>query len=248
MQSEELMVLRRADIKTAVVIIILSLLMIFESASFPLTDSYAGIQNVWYVSPALFPVLTASILLICGVGLLIKGLVFVREHSDVPVVNKSRESRGRFFLLISLIAGMVFSWVPLIDFALSSFIFLFVFILAFYSDNPLLQKKIFVFWTAISVSLLVIYHGFNLDEDQRALLDWLIVAIGISIVVISRTWSTKLNLLKAWKTSWKTALIVTVVMCPIFRLGMLVPLPTEGIVIEKMVDVKHIVRDMWRGK
>jgi len=248
MQSEELMVLRRADIKTAVVIIILSLLMIFESASFPLTDSYAGIQNVWYVSPALFPVLTASILLICGVGLLIKGLVFVREHSDVPVVNKSRESRGRFFLLISLIAGMVFSWVPLIDFALSSFIFLFVFILAFYSDNPLLQKKIFVFWTAISVSLLVIYHGFNLDEDQRALLDWLIVAIGISIVVISRTWSTKLNLLKAWKTSWKTALIVTVVMCPIFRLGMLVPLPTEGIVIEKMVDVKYIVRDMWRGK
>jgi len=27
---------------------------------------------------------------------------------------------------------------------------------------------------------------------------------------------------------------------------MLVPLPTEGIVINPMVDIKYVVRDVWR--
>ncbi|KJZ13296.1 hypothetical protein TW85_13835 [Marinomonas sp. S3726] len=247
MQPEQLIVLRRADIKAAIVIIIVSLLMIFESASFPLTDSYAGIQNAWYVSPALFPILIASILLICGVTLLFKGLAFVRAHKEIPVVRTSQASRWRFVLLVSLISGMVFSWVPLIDFAISSFTFLFLFILAFYSDSPALQHKVLTIWTSVSLILLVLYQTSALSEGGRNLLDWGALLFALLMVGIFRKWSINLDCFTKWKTSVKTAFIVTLVVCPIFRLGMLVPLPTEGIVIEKMVDAKYLVRDMWRG-
>ena len=44
MQPEQLMALRRADMKTALVLMIISTLVIIESLSFPLTGSYAGVQ------------------------------------------------------------------------------------------------------------------------------------------------------------------------------------------------------------
>ncbi|MCZ2720841.1 hypothetical protein O1D97_04080 [Marinomonas sp. 15G1-11] len=248
MQPEQLMALRRADLKTSIVLIILSTLMIIESFSFPLSDSYAGVTNAWYVSPALFPILIASILLICGIALFVKALVFVKKNAGTASAKESSESWGRFFLLVSLIAGQVYGWVPIVDFALAAFVFLFLFIFSFYSDSVLVQKKILFLWTSLSIALLLIAQVFSPGEEARMFLDWGVVLVIGLIVFVSKNWANQTQTQKAWRSSWKAALVVTIIACPVFRLGMLVPLPTEGIVIEKMVDAKYAIRDMWRGK
>ncbi|TBR42783.1 hypothetical protein CBF23_006290 [Marinomonas agarivorans] len=247
MQPEQLMALRRADIKTAVILIFVAALMIVESLNFPLTDSYAGVQNAWYVSPALFPILIGSLLLLCGAILLLKAVVFVKSNAEVATAKETKASWWRFALLVSLIAGQIFGWVPLVDFALAAFIFLFLFIFAFHSDNAVFQGRIFKIWTATSILLILISLFAELSEETRFYVDILVLVYMAVMVWLARSWAQKSDQLNVWKISWKTALVVTIVICPLFRLGMLVPLPTEGIVIERMVDMKYVVRDYWRS-
>ncbi|MFT2111745.1 tripartite tricarboxylate transporter TctB family protein [Marinomonas sp. 2405UD68-3] len=248
MLPEQLMTLRRADLKTSIVLIVLSSLMIIESFNFPLSDSYAGVTNAWYVSPALFPILIAIILLLCGIVLFLKALVFVKANAGTTPARESAESWGRFVLLVSLIAGQVYGWVPIVDFALAAFIFLFLFIFSFYADSVLIQKKTLVLWSTLSIIFIIISQIFTPSEEGRFLLDWVVVLVIGVILFMSKRWANQTDTNKAWRSSWKAALIVTVIVCPVFRLGMLVPLPTEGLVIEKMVDAKYVIRDMWRGK
>ncbi|MBD5769996.1 tripartite tricarboxylate transporter TctB family protein [Marinomonas colpomeniae] len=246
MQPEQLMTLRRADMRTASILMIVSAFAIIESLSFPLTGNYAGVQNVWYVSPALFPIIISCLVFLCGAALLIKSIIFIKQNAAIGTAKESPASWWRFFVLVSLIAGQVYGFVPLIDFALSSFIFLFVFIFAFYSDNSTFQKRIFAIWTVVCVLLASVTFSTNLTDETRSLFDWTALVFIVCMIVTLYKWAKKSEQLKVWKVSWKTALIVTLVVCPVFRLGMLVPLPTEGIVINPMVDIKYVVRDFWR--
>lgn len=246
MQPENLMALRRADMKTALVLMIVSTFAIIESLSFPLTGNYAGVQNVWYVSPALFPIIISSVLFLCGLVLLIKSIIFIKKNALIATAKETKASWWRFFVLVSLISGQVYGFVPLVDFALSSFIFLFVFIFAFYSDNALFQKRIFSIWSVVCVLLAIVTFTTELTDEVRSLFDWAaLVFIGVMVVTLFK-WAKQTDQLKVWRISWKTALIATVIICPLFRLGMLVPLPIEGIVINPMVDIKYVVRDVWR--
>lgn len=248
MQPEQLMALRRADFKTSLVLMAISTLIFVESLNFPLNDSYAGVQNVWYVSPALFPILISSVLFLCGLFLLIKSIAFIKKNASTATAIESRASWWRFFILVALIAGQVFGFVPLVDFALSAFLFLFVFIYAFYSDNSVFQKRIFTIWVAISSVLTLINFSMELSDENRLILDWATLLLIIVMVIVCYKWAAHSNQLKVWRVSWKTALIVTLIVCPVFRLGMLVPLPTEGLVINPMVDAKYVIRDYWRGE
>jgi hypothetical protein len=246
MQPENLMALRRADMKTALVLMIVSSFAIIESLNFPLTGNYAGVRNAWYVSPALFPIIISSALFLCGLALMIKSIIFIKKNALTATAKQSTASWWRFYILVSLIAGQVYGFVPLVDFALSSFIFLFVFIFAFYSDSALFQKRIFAIWSLICVLLAIVTFTTELTDEVRILFDWAaLVFIGVMVITLFK-WAKQTEQLKVWRVSWKTALIVTVVICPLFRLGMLVPLPTEGIVINPMVDIKYVVRDIWR--
>ncbi|MEL0636443.1 tripartite tricarboxylate transporter TctB family protein [Marinomonas sp. TI.3.20] len=246
MQPEQLMALRRADMRTAVILMIVSTLAMVDSFSFPLTGSYAGVQNMWYVSPALFPIIVFSLLFLCGLSLLIKSITFIKKHPSIATAKESPASWGRFFLLVSLIAGMVYGFIPMIDFALSSFLFLFIFIFTFYSDNALFQKRIFVIWTTVSFLLAVVSFTTDLSDDKRMLFDWAMLAFIFCMLIVLYSWAKKSEQLKVWRVSWKTALIVTLIVCPLFRLGMLVPLPTEGLIINSMVDLKYTIHDLWR--
>ena len=61
--------LRKADFWTSIVLFALGVAMFIGATTFPMTDSYGGVQNVWYVSPALFPMIIASTLVILSLVL-----------------------------------------------------------------------------------------------------------------------------------------------------------------------------------
>ncbi|MCP3868621.1 MAG: hypothetical protein GY703_11085 [Gammaproteobacteria bacterium] len=56
--------LRRLDFRTGILLSLLAIGIIWEASGYPISDSYGGVQNVWYVSPALFPLLVGGLLLL----------------------------------------------------------------------------------------------------------------------------------------------------------------------------------------
>lgn len=62
--------LRRADFITSIIFIVFGIWVIEEALKMPLRESYAGVQNVWYVSPALFPLIIGTFITLFGIMLL----------------------------------------------------------------------------------------------------------------------------------------------------------------------------------
>ena len=74
--------LRKADFFSGIIILLFGAWIVRQAFKMPMKDSYAGVQNVWYVSPALFPLLIGSILALLGlflVGLLFFGFSYARK-------------------------------------------------------------------------------------------------------------------------------------------------------------------------
>jgi hypothetical protein len=47
--------LRKADVYSGAVISLFGLWIVLQAIKMPMKDSWGGVQNVWYVSPAIFP-------------------------------------------------------------------------------------------------------------------------------------------------------------------------------------------------
>ena len=62
--------MRKADFWTSLVFFGLAMAMIGSAMTMPLKESFAGVQNVWYVSPALLPLMIAGGLLVLATALL----------------------------------------------------------------------------------------------------------------------------------------------------------------------------------
>jgi hypothetical protein len=59
--------LRKADIFSGSLVVLLGLFIISQAFGMPMKDSWGGVQNVWFVSPALFPLLVGGMLSFLGV-------------------------------------------------------------------------------------------------------------------------------------------------------------------------------------
>lgn len=66
--------LRKADFWTIILLFVLGVAIIGGATSFPMTESYGGVQSVWYVSLALCPLLVAGALVVLCVVLFVNTL------------------------------------------------------------------------------------------------------------------------------------------------------------------------------
>jgi hypothetical protein len=62
--------LRKADFFSSLPIILFGLFVCSQAFRMPMKDSWGGVQNVWYVSPALFPLIIGTVLVALGLLLL----------------------------------------------------------------------------------------------------------------------------------------------------------------------------------
>ncbi len=109
--------LRRADFKTGLTLIAFSLWFLAITLAFmPFRETYAGVENVWYVSPWIFPSIVLTLLLVLSVILTVNA-VLRGAYGDVIEVPDGRLARFRLTRLGSLMmmalalasaAGLVF--------------------------------------------------------------------------------------------------------------------------------------------
>ena len=237
--------LRKADIFSGSVIFLFGLWVISQALKMPMKDSWGGVQNVWFVSPALFPLFVGSMLSIMGILLTRTAFKSVGRSGFVHVVRwlSSADFRAflktagvvRFYAMVVLFFGFVFLNLPRIDFFLCSVLFLSVFISMFYFDDERLLQRLFLFYLAGTVLCL----GFFALGISRTIApaipypnDWLLIGFIAGYQAYAWTLvSGNPTLRKKYRTSLILAVVPPFIICPVFKYFLLVPMPTEGLVV-----------------
>mgnify|MGYP006288485567 CR=1 FL=1 len=246
--------LRRADFVTSILLIIFGLWVMYEAFQMPMKDTYGGVQNVWYVSPALFPLIISLFILILGMTLLINS---IRTGGAKYFINSSKKTklvqlfvlseRGiRFIAILIALFSLIYLQIPRMDFFVTAALFLFFMISIFYFDHSALLKKLTVFFLIgnllISLIWLIGWAGYLMNTYQY-LMDILLFIFFLFLLLY--TWFVikgDAKLKSKYYISLLVALGVPLFLCPIFRYFLLVPLPYEGFFIEVMHSIYYAIQ------
>ena len=237
--------LRKADIFSGSTIFLFGLWVISQGMKMPMKDSWGGVQNVWFVSPALFPLFVGGMISLLGamlirtalktVGLAEFGRVLRWLGSTELIQFLKTPATIRFYAITTLFLALVYINISRVDFFLCSILFLFVFISMFHFDDDRLLKKLFFFYLAGNL-LFIPFFALGLPQKLEATLpyagDWLMVifilAYGTYAWLLIRREAV---LRKKYRTAVILALAVPFIICPIFKYFLLVPMPMEGLVV-----------------
>jgi len=215
------------------------------ASEMPMKDSWGGVQNVWYVSPALFPLFVGGVIMLLGAMLTRTALKLAGMKALAETLRwfGSRDllqflisdSVIRFYAITVLFVSLVYLTLPRIDFFLSAILFLMVFITMFYFDDDPLLKKLFYFYLA-GVGLLIVYFASGLDAALGRSVPFAgdMVAICFILAYCIYAWTlirSRPPLRKKFRTSLIVALAAPFGVGLIFKYFLLVPMPTEGLIV-----------------
>ena len=237
--------LRKADIYSGAAISLFGLWIILQSFKMPMKDSWGGVQNVWYVSPAIFPLFVGCILtllgaLLCRTALKIVGFkVFGKTVqwllSKMLLQFLNSIPNLRFYTIVVLFLSFVYLTIPRIDFFLSAFLFLIVFITSFYFDDALILRKLFFFYLA-GIIVLILFFVFGLNKILGRIVPFPADILTACFIVSYSVYAWMLirgnpNLRKKYRTAVIVAIVSPFVVGMIFKYFLLVPMPSEGLVV-----------------
>ena len=232
--------LRRADFLTSLILVAFGAWVLREAFKMPLRGSYAGVKNVWYVSPALFPIIVGVFIVFLGTLLLVHAIrsggaaFFVHRLRQVRLQKVVSEGNLRFLAILLALGTFVYLLIPRVDFFLASALFLLYTISAFYMEDIDLLKRFAKFYALGSLLFAIIAGGLPrllaflpFPNDMLAL-----VFLGGYIGYGLAQTRTREVLRQKFVQSIGVALLVPFLLCVSFRFFLLVPLPREGLIME----------------
>jgi hypothetical protein len=237
--------LRKTDIYSGAVICVFGLWIILQALKMPMKDSWGGVQNVWYVSPAIFPLFVGCVIMLLGALLCRTALKMVglRAFKQTVLWLLSKDllqffnsiPNLRFYSIVVLFLSFVYLTIPRIDFFLSAFLFLVVFITSFYFDDAVLLKKLFFFYLA-GVIILIIFFALGLNDLLSKALPYpgdILTACFIVSYTLYAWGLIRGNpvMRKKYRTAMIVAFVSPFVVGMIFKYFLLVPMPSEGLVV-----------------
>jgi len=241
--------LRKADFLIGIVLFFFGLWICFMGFGMPMKASYGGVVNVWYVSPALSPLVIGCALMLLSLVLVVNAV----KHTGVGWITqklsklssifqaKPLSVKGRRFIgIITVLLAFVFLNIPRVDFFLSCLLFLLVFITMFHFDSDELLGRFLWFYWAGTI-FFVLYFAFGLAGVMDGLYYFMTDVFVLLFIIVYAVFAGLLTrgnekLKKRFRTSLIIALVVPVILCPVFKYFLLVPLPKEGLVIEGVMN------------
>ncbi len=237
--------LRKADAYSGIVIFLFGAWIVWQASKMPMKDSWGGVQNVWFVSPALFPLFIGAMIMLLGLLLFrtaLKAIGMKTFGSTLKWLSSSKlfqflntVSVLRFYAIAVLFLALVYLNIPRIDFFLSAVLFLSVFITMFYFDEAVLLKKLFFFYLA-GTAFFIIYFAAGLDGLLSPALPYTkdVLAVGFILGYCLYAWRLIRSnplLRKKYRTGLIVALVSPFLVGMIFKYFLLVPMPAEGMVV-----------------
>ena len=237
--------LRKADVYSGIIIFLFGAWVVWQASKMPMKDSWGGVQNVWFVSPALFPLFVGGMIMLLGLLLVrtaLKAIGFKALGETLQWLFSKNLlqflntiSNLRFYAIAVLFLSLVYLYIPRIDFFLSAVLFLSVFILMFYFDEAELLKKLFFFYLAGTV-FFIIYFAVGIDGLFGSVFPFAkdILALGFILGYCLYAWRlirSNPRLRKKFRTGLIVAVVAPFVVGLIFKYFLLVPMPAEGMVV-----------------
>lgn len=237
--------LRKADIFSGSLICLAGLWIIGQALKMPMKDSWGGVQNVWFVSPAIFPLFVGAMIALLGallirtamkaVGLAALANVLRWLGSPGLLVYLKTAAVMRFYAMVVLLLSYVYLYIPRVDFFLCSVLFLLVFISMFYLDDDIILKKLFLIYLGGTIFTMAFFIA-GIPEILNSSLpfagDWLIILFtGATIILTLKIIRNRPSLRKKYRLSIILALAAPFLIGVIFKYFLLVPMPTEGLAV-----------------
>ena len=242
--------LRQADFVTSVVLLFFGVWVLFEAFQMPMRDTYGGVRNVWYVSPALMP-------LIVGFGITLLSIVLlthsVRAGGAAHFFNSMRtvsprlsDGHRRFLGVVLALVTFVYFSIPRIDFALSIALFLAYFVPAYYYDSISALRKLSGTYVAIFLLLALLYAtglaaamnaAFEFATDVVALVAIIVITIHARVIA-----GADGTLRSRFRLGLTVSIVVPLLLTPVFRFALFVPLPHEGGIVQLMQLIYYSLR------
>jgi multisubunit Na+/H+ antiporter MnhC subunit len=237
--------LRKADIFSGAAVFLFGLWVFGQALRMPMKDSWGGVMNVWYVSPALMPLFVGAMImllgaLLCRMGLKAVGwetfkqtLGFLLSAEMRRILNS--DASVRFYAIAALFLTLVYINLPRIDFFLCAVLFLAVFITMFYFLDDRLLRRFLAFYLAGEAVLLALFAlGLHRSsgESPSPIPDLLALAFICAYLLFA--WSqlgARPELKRKFRIGLVVALATPLVIGMAFKYFLMVPLPKEGLVV-----------------
>ena len=237
--------LRKADIFSGSAIFLAGIYIVSQALQMPMKDSWGGVQNVWYVSPAIFPLLVGCMIMLLGALLIrtaikeigLKAMKSVGNFFTSPefIQFLKLDRNIRFYAILTILFSFIYLFIPRIDFFLAAVEFLLVFISIFHLEDEKLLIKLFLFYTGQVVILILFFiTGLNtlFSSYFEYAADILALILIVSFVVyLHRLCKSSNEFKKRFRTSLIVAIAAPVIIGMTFKYFLLVPMPYEGMVI-----------------
>jgi hypothetical protein len=237
--------LRKADVYSGIAIFLFGAWIVWQASKMPMKGSWGGVQNVWFVSPALFPLFVGAIIMLLGLLLFRTALktIGIKAFGNTLQWLFSKNLLAflntvpilRFYAMAVLFLSFVFLNIPRIDFFLSAVLFLSAFIMMFYFDEAVLLKRLFFFYLA-GTAFFIVYFAVGLDGLLSRVLPFakdiltLVFILGYCLYAWRLIRSSP-QLRKKYRTGLIIAIVAPFAVGLIFKYFLLVPMPSEGLVV-----------------
>lgn len=246
--------LRGADIITSAIFFLVGVWIVAEAFTMPLKDSYAGVDSVWYVSPALMPLIIGAAMLMLSVTIFVHA-VKNGGFESLKMIWKTRGKSGffndsniRYGCVLVPLLSMVYLNLTRIDFFLAIVLYLVFTITVFYLDNPVIMKKALYLYTA-EMCLILILSVFKIDKALMALFEYSVDIIALAMIIITTLFlksqikkSGNPDYVKKFRAAMWMTYMTPLFIVPIFRYMLRVPLPREGAIVNLMSLLYYSIR------
>jgi len=244
--------LRQSDVFSGALIALLGIFIVSQSMRMPMKDSWGGVQNVWYVSPALFPLLVGAMLILLGLALCVIGLRHLgRTGLRRAIAESGPRLAGllgatgtlRFFAVITALLVFVFILVPRVDFFAASPLFLLLlFALFHYVDERTMLPTLLASLGA-ALLFIILFAG-GLDKDLGGMVphpgDWLALALLATLTAHGlRSTSGHDERRRRLLAALLVAAIAPLTIGVVFKYLLLVPMPHEGLVVQVLDAIRY---------
>ncbi len=234
--------LRGADLVTAVILIAFGAWVLYQAFQMPMKDSFGGVMNVWYVSPALLPIIIGAGIIALATSILVHalkggGAAALRQMLRGKA-TRNGEDGIRFLAILVPLVSLVFMNLRRIDFFLCVMLFLYFMITVFYIDDARLMRRALLFYTAEMALLLVLFVSglaarlnsvFGYATDVLALL-----LFAATVLFIRLQAGGGAEVRRKLRHAMLMSLVTPLVLVPVFRFLLRVPLPYEGGIVNLM--------------
>lgn len=245
--------LRKADVFSGGIIFLFGLWIVYQAMQMPMKDSWGGVQNVWFVSPALFPLFVGAMIALLGALLVRTALKTIGFKALMDVLGwlasaalidfLKTPALIRFYAMVVLFFSFIFINIARVDFFLGSMLFLVVFITQFYLDNEQLLKKLLIFYLAGTL-MMIGFHATPVAASMEASIayagDWL--TLGFIVAYGVYTWrlvGTDASMRRKYRTSLILSLVSPLLIGSAFKYLLLVPMPKEGLVVVLLDAIRY---------